>query len=113
MKRIFLFGLLVMMAAWVWAEKAVPETTKEADPIKYRFEKRDIFIVVGLEVQDFMVNNNLMDVWQKFLELEESIPNTVSKDQFGVSFVSVEYDPKTMKGYNYIVGREVSTTENP
>lgn len=117
MERFILIMLLAVFLGMLWAEKTepnpypTPEVLQARSDLKYRFEKRDTFQLIGIEEKDFMMSNDLMELWKKFMHVEGEIPNQVAKTQYGVSYFSKDYEPKTMKGYNYFIGLEVSSLD--
>lgn len=117
MRRAILITLLAIFLGLAWAENTepnpypTPEVLQARSDLKYRFEKRDTFQLIGIEERDFMMSDNLMELWKKFLQVEGEIPNQAAKTQYGISYATKEFDPKTMKGYNYFVGLEVSSLD--
>ncbi len=53
----------------------------------------------------------MTEIWTKFFQVNDMIPNCIGDNYYGVSFQSKSYDPSTGKGLTYFVGREVSTLD--
>lgn len=83
-------------------------TARETPPqMKIRFEASEPFIVMGLEAQNAMDGDAMMELWKKFFTLGDKLPEPVGNRLYGIYYPGEKYDPATMHGYNYFVGMEV------
>ena len=106
MKMRILIILAMVLAAVSLAGQ--PLTTEEsAQPMEIRFEDREPFILMGLEAQNAMESEAMMEVWTKFFALKEKLPEPVGDYIYAIYYPGEKFDPATMQGYNYLVGMEV------
>ncbi len=103
-KIILVTVVLLLLGLLLYAEETVIPQNENPVP---RFEKRDAFLVIGLETKDDMEGDNMMNVWMDFFKVQSKIPETIGKDMYGITYMGESYDPDTMKGYIYFVGMRV------
>ena len=108
-KSILLLVLLICLTGILLAQEKNEPKKENLEP---RYEKREGFVVVGIEAVDAMEGDKMMELWTKFAEISPKIPDAVSPVEYGITYYGKDYDPETMKGYNYFVGKEVSSVDN-
>ncbi len=104
-KLVFVLLILAAFAVALVAQQIT--ATEVAKPMKMRFEEREAFIVMGLEAQDAMGGDAMMDIWTKFFSIQDKLPEPVGNRSYGIYYPGEKYDPTTMQGHNYLVGLEV------
>ncbi|MCB5224136.1 MAG: GyrI-like domain-containing protein [Candidatus Cloacimonadaceae bacterium] len=103
--------IFLLMAFAIVAVSLVAQESSIISPaptqVKMRFEEREPFLVMGLETMGTMESDDYMEAWTKFFSLREKLPETVDNCIYGIYYPGEKFDPKTMKGNNYLVGMEV------
>ena len=103
--RILLFLALVLALVSLTGQPVdQPETTQA---MKVRFEERAPFLVMGVETQNAMEGEAMMDVWTKFFSVSDKIPQPVGTCSYAIYYPGEKYDPASMQGFSYLVGLEV------
>lgn len=76
-----------------------------------RFEHRDAFFVVGYsDYGAFFENNDISELWDRFIEVMDEVPNKVNPAVcYGVEFYTEE--GLAVQKWNYMAALEVSTLE--
>ncbi len=85
----------------------VDEKLEPMKPMKFRFEAREPFFVMGLEAKNAMESEAMVNIWTEFFSLKDKLPEPVGDCSYGIYYPGEDYDPMTMQGYNYFVGLEV------
>ncbi len=99
--------LIVLILALAPLAGQVNEKLEPMKPMKFRFEAREPFFVMGLETKNAMESEAMVDIWTKFFALKDTLPEPVGNCSYGIYYPGEDYDPTTMQGYNYFVGLEV------
>lgn len=105
-KVIFLLMALAIVAVPLVAQE-LSVISPAPTQIKMRFAEREPFLVMGLETKGTMESDAYMETWTKFFSMREKLPETVDNCIYGIYYPGEKFDPKTMKGNNYLVGMEV------
>ncbi|MBW6514368.1 MAG: GyrI-like domain-containing protein [Candidatus Syntrophosphaera sp.] len=103
-KKGILLVALLLMGALLLAQE---EFAAEGQFSKPRFEKREAFLVMGLETKEVQEEEAYMKHWMSFFEIQEKIPEPVGNCIYGITYHGGGFDPQTGKGNVYFVGMEV------
>jgi len=110
MKQIItLCVLLLVLISGCARQKTI--ITKEST-LEPRYQKLAAFYVIGLEEEDAMEGGKMMELWGAYFENKDNIPNPISDTAYGITYFGKNYNPQTMKGYKYFVGRQVKDLDN-
>jgi len=104
-KRVLIFLAVVLAVASLMGQVVASEASKPQ--MKTRMEALEPFIVMGLEAQNAMEGEAMMEAWTKFFSYHEKLPEPVDNNYYGIYYPGEKFDLSTMQGYNYLVGMEV------
>jgi len=104
-KRVLIFLAAALAVVSLAGQAVAAEATEPL--MKTRMEAREPFIVMGLEAQNALEGEAMMELWTKFFSLHEKLPEPVNNSFYGIYYPGEKFDPATMQGYNYFVGLEV------
>ena len=97
-KRVLIFLAAVLAVASLMGQVVASEASKPQ--MKTRMEALEPFIVMGLEAQNAMEGEAMMEAWTKFFSYYEKLPEPVDNNYYGIYYPGEKFDLSTMQGYN-------------
>jgi AraC family transcriptional regulator len=109
-KTLLLLAVLMLVSGLLADMKPANDQGFSITP-EPREEKREAFLVAGLQVMNTMESDVMMALWGKFMGVWESIPNATGEVLYGIAFFTDNYDPETNTGYGYMAATEITSEE--